>query len=287
MLARPQLLSPRQRHPHLASDIPILSERPSKEQAYVTYMEHSVSANDGHLVRARRGMGRAEKSSSWMGGLGTEVAGARHGGGETVLADREDMRVMVATLVCNGDTDEERKYSTARVCVDTARGLPYWTQKTLYAHLPEPIDLELDTTSRTLYWTDRGDPPLGNTLNRTDDGRLRPPRTQHQWCQWRRSSEGADRRYSRGGQVPRGDRAVARPLRAPRVRRGSEWVRGRKEVLIEDAGTVTGIVYCEARGGSEAKLEATSWVLKCHLRYTTVFASIPRFKYMCRKNYNL
>ncbi|GLQ91056.1 hypothetical protein [Dyella acidisoli] len=32
--------------------------------------------------------------------------------------------------------------------------------------LPEPIDLELDDKHRVLYWTDRGDPPHGNTVNR-------------------------------------------------------------------------------------------------------------------------
>jgi hypothetical protein len=32
--------------------------------------------------------------------------------------------------------------------------------------LPEPIDLELDLNNRVLYWTDRGDPPRGNTVNR-------------------------------------------------------------------------------------------------------------------------
>jgi len=32
--------------------------------------------------------------------------------------------------------------------------------------LPEPIDLELDPKNRVLYWTDRGDPPRGNTVNR-------------------------------------------------------------------------------------------------------------------------
>jgi hypothetical protein len=32
--------------------------------------------------------------------------------------------------------------------------------------LPEPIDLELDQKTRVLYWTDRGDPPRGNTVNR-------------------------------------------------------------------------------------------------------------------------
>jgi hypothetical protein len=36
----------------------------------------------------------------------------------------------------------------------------------LYEGLPEPIDLELDLAHRTMYWTDRGDPPRGNTVNR-------------------------------------------------------------------------------------------------------------------------
>ena len=36
----------------------------------------------------------------------------------------------------------------------------------LFDGLPEPIDLELDLENRVLYWTDRGDPPRGNTVNR-------------------------------------------------------------------------------------------------------------------------
>ena len=36
----------------------------------------------------------------------------------------------------------------------------------LFDKLPEPIDLELDLANRVLYWTDRGDPPRGNTVNR-------------------------------------------------------------------------------------------------------------------------
>ncbi|MDT7757309.1 MAG: hypothetical protein QOH27_3207 [Mycobacterium sp.] len=36
----------------------------------------------------------------------------------------------------------------------------------LYDGLPEPIDLELDLNNRVIYWTDRGDPPRGNTVNR-------------------------------------------------------------------------------------------------------------------------
>jgi hypothetical protein len=35
-----------------------------------------------------------------------------------------------------------------------------------FDRLPEPIDVELDHKNRVLYWTDRGDPPRGNTVNR-------------------------------------------------------------------------------------------------------------------------
>jgi sugar lactone lactonase YvrE len=36
----------------------------------------------------------------------------------------------------------------------------------LFDQLPEPIDLDLDLEGRVLYWTDRGDPPRGNTVSR-------------------------------------------------------------------------------------------------------------------------
>ena len=83
------------------------------------------------------------------------------------------------------------------ITVDPERGQIYWTQKgpddagqgrifraniempkgenatnrtdieLLFNDLPEPIDLELDLENRLMYWTDRGDPPRGNTVNRT------------------------------------------------------------------------------------------------------------------------
>src|SRR6266496_536848 len=39
--------------------------------------------------------------------------------------------------------------------------------------LPEPIDLDLDLNNRTIYWTDRGNPPQGNTVSRAslDNGK--------------------------------------------------------------------------------------------------------------------
>jgi 3-hydroxyacyl-CoA dehydrogenase/sugar lactone lactonase YvrE len=36
----------------------------------------------------------------------------------------------------------------------------------LFDKLPEPIDLDLDLKKRTIYWTDRGNPPKGNTVSR-------------------------------------------------------------------------------------------------------------------------
>ena len=44
--------------------------------------------------------------------------------------------------------------------------------KVVYHGLPEPIDLELDREHRILYWTDRGDPPRGNTVNRASIDRI-------------------------------------------------------------------------------------------------------------------
>jgi hypothetical protein len=82
------------------------------------------------------------------------------------------------------------------IAVDADAGKLYWTQKggdnagegsilranldipkgqtplnrtdieLLYDKLPEPIDLDLDLQRGLLYWTDRGDPPRGNTVNR-------------------------------------------------------------------------------------------------------------------------
>jgi DNA-binding beta-propeller fold protein YncE len=49
----------------------------------------------------------------------------------------------------------------------------------IYDELPEPIDLDIDPAARTLYWTDRGDPPRGNTVNRAPldlkTGKRKPP----------------------------------------------------------------------------------------------------------------
>ena len=106
----------------------------------------------------------------------------------------------IETLVDSSKGDARPGTDETKVCVgitvDPDRGQIYWTQKgpanagkgrifrakidipkgetaanrtdieTLFDGLPEPIDLELDLKNRFLYWTDRGDAPRGNTVNR-------------------------------------------------------------------------------------------------------------------------
>jgi DNA-binding beta-propeller fold protein YncE len=106
----------------------------------------------------------------------------------------------VETLVATGHGDKDRLDQTrwcVGITIDPKYGKLYWTQKgpdnaglgrifranidipqgegptnrsdieVLFDRLPEPIDLELDLMQRVLYWTDRGDPPRGNSVNRT------------------------------------------------------------------------------------------------------------------------
>ncbi|KAF9895116.1 hypothetical protein FE257_000018 [Aspergillus nanangensis] len=53
--------------------------------------------------------------------------------------------------------------------VNTPQGQSGTTRTDIHCivdNLPEPIDLEIHEQSRTLYWTDRGEIPFGNSLNR-------------------------------------------------------------------------------------------------------------------------
>ncbi len=110
--------------------------------------------------------------------------------------DGSDIETLVDTS--NGDArpgTDLTKWCVG-IAVDPDRGQIYWTQKgpddagkgrifrakieipndetptkrtdieLLFDGLPEPIDLELDLQNRLIYWTDRGDPPRGNTVNR-------------------------------------------------------------------------------------------------------------------------
>ena len=65
--------------------------------------------------------------------------------------------------------DNANEGKLCRTNIDTPKGENAAARsdiEVLFDHLPEPIDLELDPENRVLYWTDRGDPPRGNTVNR-------------------------------------------------------------------------------------------------------------------------
>jgi hypothetical protein len=114
----------------------------------------------------------------------------------------------VETLIETGRGENDRRDQTrwcVGITIDPKLGKLYWTQKgptkgglgrlcranidipngedptnrsdieVLFDRLPEPIDLELDLANRLLYWTDRGDPPRGNTVNRVPIDRKAVP----------------------------------------------------------------------------------------------------------------
>jgi sugar lactone lactonase YvrE len=126
--------------------------------------------------------------------------------GKLYWCDREGMRVMrvnldgskIETLVDTSQGDPRPGPDQGKWCVgiavDAEGGKFYWTEKgdnnrgrilranieippsqtpanrsdieLLFENLPEPVDLDLDLANRTLYWTDRGHSPRGNTVNR-------------------------------------------------------------------------------------------------------------------------
>jgi sugar lactone lactonase YvrE len=110
--------------------------------------------------------------------------------------DGSQIETLVDTSQGDARTGRDAKKWCVGITVDPKRGQIYWTQKgpdnaevgkicranieipkgenaanrsdieVFFDGLPEPIDLELDLENRVLYWTDRGDPPRGNTVNR-------------------------------------------------------------------------------------------------------------------------
>jgi hypothetical protein len=110
--------------------------------------------------------------------------------------DGSNIETLVDTSGGDARPGKDAKKWCVGIALDVERGKVYWTQKgaekagqgrifranleipqgqtpanrqdieVLYNNLPEPIDLDLDLGNRIMYWTDRGDPPRGNTVNR-------------------------------------------------------------------------------------------------------------------------
>ena len=110
--------------------------------------------------------------------------------------DGSDVETLVDTSLGDARPGKDATKWCVGIAVDVEGSKLYWTQKgnekagqgrifranleipkgqtpgnrqdieLLFENLPEPIDLDLDLSNRMLYWTDRGDPPRGNTVNR-------------------------------------------------------------------------------------------------------------------------
>jgi hypothetical protein len=109
--------------------------------------------------------------------------------------DGSQIETLIEAGIGDPDRRDQRRWCVG-ITIDPERKQIYWTQKgptkgnqgrlfragldmprgetasnrsdieVFFDHLPEPIDLEFDLKNRVLYWTDRGDPPRGNTVNR-------------------------------------------------------------------------------------------------------------------------
>ena len=109
--------------------------------------------------------------------------------------DGSKVETLVETGQGEGDRRDARNWCVG-IALDVEGGKFYWTQKggdnagigtirranlevpkgedaahrsdieVLFDGLPEPIDLDVDLSKRMLYWTDRGNPPRGNTVSR-------------------------------------------------------------------------------------------------------------------------
>ncbi|KAF9072421.1 hypothetical protein BDP27DRAFT_1320420 [Rhodocollybia butyracea] len=182
------------------------------------------------------------------------------------------------TLYISASTPEQHKDQRTwcvGIALDTKHGLMYWTQKggskgwkgqifraninppagsdpadrpdveIVFEGLPEPIDL--DYHDGYLYWTDRGDPPFGNSLNRADvsaesfsAGKPRGPS---------KDLIIAERFHETIGLAidPMGKNIYVADLL------GSLWVTdldgGHKTAILRDAGNFTGITFHPAKSG--------------------------------------
>ncbi|KAF5541695.1 alcohol dehydrogenase [Fusarium napiforme] len=164
-----------------------------------TVLNHMEKMPDGITIDHQNGfmywtnMGPTFKSN------GGSIERSRLDGSErtTVVMRCHLGRSNVEVRVSSGSTADDRK-EMCRWCVgitvDESNGNSNWAQKgpskefqghilrakiddpthieTVFDNLPETIDLEFDESTQTLYWTDGGDPPPGNSLNRAFIGDL-------------------------------------------------------------------------------------------------------------------
>ncbi|KAJ7247593.1 hypothetical protein C8J57DRAFT_1359257 [Mycena rebaudengoi] len=259
-----------------------IDERPGKGHIYWTNM--GTNANDGFLCRCNID-GSGMTTIVPPGATHTPKQLVLDAQREYLYwCDREGGKIQrckldgsqLETLYISALTQDQHKDQhtwCVGITLDTARGLLYWTQKggskassgrifranidppagadpasradveILFDGLPEPIDLEY--YEGFLYWTDRGDPPFGNSLNRADvSAPLEPGATPRGPS---RTLVIAERFHETIGLTvdPVGKKIYIADLL------GSLWITNldgsHKAAILRDAGNFTGIIFHPAK----------------------------------------
>lgn len=102
------------------------------------------------LVEVATGEAARQDATNWCVGLAVDVEGGK-------------------IYWTQKGGDNEGRGSIRRANVEMPKGQTAANRtdiEILFDALPEPIDLDLDVATRHIYWTDRGDAPRGNTVNR-------------------------------------------------------------------------------------------------------------------------
>ncbi|KAJ7445115.1 hypothetical protein FB451DRAFT_1055860 [Mycena latifolia] len=259
-----------------------IDERPGKGHIYWTNM--GSSANDGFVSRSNIDgsdvtvivppgathtpkqivLDAASEYLYWCDREGGRIQRCR--------LDGAQLQTLYASTTAAAQHTDQRTWCVG-IALDPARGLLYWTQKgaskgsngrifranieppagadpaarpdveVLFDGLPEPIDLECH--AGFLYWTDRGDPPFGNSLNRADVSAPLSPGTKPRGPS--RELVIAERFHETIGLTidPVAEKIYVADLL------GSLWVTNldgtHKTAILRDAGNFTGITFHPAK----------------------------------------
>ncbi|KAJ7908011.1 hypothetical protein B0H13DRAFT_2662202 [Mycena leptocephala] len=213
-----------------------IDERPGKGHIYWTNM--GGKANDGFLSRANIDGSDMQtivpQYLYWCDREGGKIQRCKLDGNEL-----ETLYISASTP----DQHKDQRTWCVGITLDTARGLLYWTQKggskgnsgrIFRANIDSPRGADPRYFDGFLYWTDRGDPPFGNSLNRADVSAPHAP-----------------------GAAPRGPATIGLTI-DPVGKKiyvadllGSLWVTNldgsHKTAILRDAGNFTGITFHPAK----------------------------------------
>ncbi|WP_078323715.1 hypothetical protein [Mycobacteroides salmoniphilum] len=242
---------PEGRAPRVEADLDFYRKNGSIERARIDGTGRSHVLPEGAFVTGKQLAGAwAQDRLYWSDREGAAVRSAR--------LDGTDLREEIVTATTDADRRLVRNQCVG-IAIDEDQGLLYWTQKgppkgndgrifrtslnapvddrpieVLWSGLPEPIDLELDTASGLIFWTDRGAAPLGNTLNKATIPALGEP--------GREVTVLSQNFHEAIGLAIDKEAGIAYVSDLSGEIRAIDFIRGREHQLLKAAGGFTGIV---------------------------------------------